>query len=174
MGFIVNEFSPIDGISGVWARNSEIFRDERGYFFEEVRKSFMVAGVPDFVQDSISYSRMHVLRGMHIQQKQWQLVTLLSGNIIDVVLNLDENSDEYKLSSSISLDWDGVNQLLIKPGIAHGFAVLSENAMVHYKSTVYFDETPQSGVHWQSKEVVHYWPNESWIISARDSSFSFA
>ena len=101
----MNEFSPIDGISGVWARNSEIFRDERGYFFEEIRKSSFLEEVPDFVQDSISYSNRNVLRGMHIQHQQWQLVTLLSGNIIDVVFNLDKDSKEYKFSSSIFLEW---------------------------------------------------------------------
>lgn len=174
MVFTVNEFSPVNGISGVWARNSEIFRDERGYFFEEVRKSSIMEEVPDFLQDSISYSKRSVLRGMHIQYQQWQLVTLLSGNIIDVVFNLDKNSEEYKFSSSIILEWDGVNQLLIKPGIAHGFAVLSEDAMLHYKSNVYFGETPQSGVHWQSKEIIHHWPNSSWIISERDSRFEKA
>lgn len=170
----MNEFSRIEGISGVWARKSEIFLDERGYFFEEIRKSCIMVGVPDFIQDSISYSNKNVLRGMHIQHEQWQLVTLLSGHVIDVVFNLDKNSSEYKLSSSISLMWDGINQLLIKPGIAHGFAVLSENAMIHYKSNVYFGETPQFGVHWKSKEIVHHWPNQSWKISERDSSFELA
>lgn len=170
----MSDFSPLDGISGIWTRNAEIFPDERGYFFEEIRKSSFMGEVPDFVQDSISYSYRNVLRGMHIQDQQWQLVTLLSGSIIDVVLNLDKNSDEYKHSSSILLKWDGINQLLIKPGIAHGFAVLSESAMLHYKSSVYFGETPQSGVHWQSKEVNHHWPNLKWTTSERDSQFDFA
>ena len=99
----MNEFSQIDGISGVWSRTTQIFLDARGYFFEELRKSSLPVGVPNFVQDSISYSKRNVLRGMHLQQEQWQLITLLSGQIFDVVLNLDKKSSEYKQSSSISL-----------------------------------------------------------------------
>jgi dTDP-4-dehydrorhamnose 3,5-epimerase len=167
----MNEFSQIDGISGVWSRTTQIFPDARGYFFEELRKSSLPAGVPDFVQDSISHSNRNVLRGMHLQEDQWQLITLLSGQILDVVFNLDEKSSEYKKSSSISLSWDGMNQILIRPGIAHGYAVLSESAMIHYKSSIYYGDSDQIGVHWQSNEVVHHWPDQNWQLSERDSGF---
>jgi len=167
----MNEFSQIDGISGVWFRTTQIFPDARGYFFEELRTSSLPAGVPNFVQDSISYSKRNVLRGMHLQQEQWQLITLLSGQIFDVILNLDKKSSEYKQSSSISLSWDGMNQVLIRPGIAHGYAVLGESAMIHYKSSVYYGHSAQIGVHWQSNEIVNHWPDQSWKLSERDSSF---
>jgi dTDP-4-dehydrorhamnose 3,5-epimerase len=170
----VSEFLPIDGICGVWSRKTKMFPDARGYFFEELRKSILPVGVPDFVQDSISYSKKNVLRGMHLQQEQWQLVTLLSGQIIDVVLNLDENSNEYKKSSLITLSWNATNQVLIQPGIAHGYAVLSEDAIIHYKSSIYYGDSPQIGVHWQSNEVLSHWPNEIWKVSERDSSFDLA
>lgn len=167
----MNEFLQIEGISGVWLRTTKIFADNRGFFFEELRTSSLPAEVPNFVQDSISYSKRNVLRGMHLQHEQWQLITLLSGQILDVVLNLDKKSSEYKQSSAISLSWDGTNQVLIRPGIAHGYAVLGENAMIHYKSSVYYEQSAQMGVHWQSNEIVHYWPDQSWKLSERDSNF---
>jgi len=114
-----------------------------------------------------------VLRGMHLQINQWQLVTLLRGQIIDVVLNLDSTTTEYRKSTSISLDWNSTNQLLIGPGIAHGYAVLSEDALIHYKSSIYYGDSPQIGVHWQSSEVISYWPVQNWIVSQRDSNFDF-
>ena len=167
----MSEFNPIEGISGVWTRKFQIHADNRGYFFEELRESILPTETPNFVQDSISYSKRHVLRGMHLQKNQWQLVTLLSGEIIDVVLNLDENSSEYLKSASISLSWDATNQILIRPGIAHGYAVISDNGIIHYKSSIYYQDTPQIGVHWQSKEIMNYWPDFSWTISQRDSDF---
>ena len=116
-------------------------------------------------------SKQNVLRGMHLQENQWQLITLLSGEILDVVLNLDKKSSEYKQSSSISLSWDGMNQILIRPGVAHGYAVLSESATIHYKSSIYYGDSTQIGVHWQSNEIVNHWPDQSWKLSERDSSF---
>ena len=134
----MNKFTPMDNMEGVWYRSTEIFKDERGHFFEEVRKSYFPVNVPEFIQDSISYSKKGVLRGMHLQQNQWQLVTVLSGEIIDVVINLDADSQQYRQSNSINLKWNSVNQILIQPGIAHGYAVLNDFSIIHYKSSVYY------------------------------------
>ena len=169
----MNKFTPMDNIQGVWYRSTEIFKDERGYFFEEARKSFFPANVPEFIQDSISYSKKDVLRGMHLQQNQWQLVTLLSGEIIDVVINLDANSQQFRQSTSINLRWDSVNQILIQPGIAHGYAVLDDFSIIHYKSSVYYGSSLQSGIHWQSTDIINHWPKRNWIVSERDSKFKF-
>ena len=167
----MNKFTPMDNMEGVWYRSTEIFKDERGHFFEEVRKSYFPVNVPEFIQDSISYSKKGVLRGMHLQQNQWQLVTVLSGEIIDVVINLDADSQQYRQSNSINLKWNSVNQILIQPGIAHGYAVLNDFSIIHYKSSVYYGSSPQSGIHWQSMGVVNFWPKNDWILSERDSKF---
>jgi dTDP-4-dehydrorhamnose 3,5-epimerase len=71
----------------------------------------------------------------------------------------------------MKLSWNKLNQLLISPGIAHGFAVLSSQARIHYKSSVYYGSTNQYGIHWNSKEISNFWPTERWIVSARDSKF---
>lgn len=167
----MNDFFPLAEMTGVWTRNCQIHQDERGHFFEEVRRTSLPNEVPDFVQDSISFSKRNVLRGMHLQQNQWQLITLLSGQITDVVLNLDGDSSEFRQSASMSLSWNGTNQVLIRPGIAHGYAVTSEDAVIHYKSSVYYGDTPQTGVHWRSNELISHWPDGDWTISPRDSDF---
>jgi uncharacterized pyridoxal phosphate-containing UPF0001 family protein len=64
-----------------------------------------------------------------------------------------------------------MNQVLIRPGIAHGYAVLSESAIIHYKSSIYYGDSAQIGVHWQSNEIVNHWPDQNWQLSERDSSF---
>jgi len=167
----MNKFLPLSEMAGVWTRNCQIHSDERGHFLEELRRASLPNEVPDFVQDSISFSKQNVLRGMHLQQNQWQLVTLLSGQIMDVVLNLDEDSSEFRQSASMSLAWNGTNQVLIRPGIAHGYAVISEDAIIHYKSSVYYGDTLQIGVHWRSNELINHWPAGDWTVSARDSLF---
>ena len=108
---------------------------------------------------------------MHLQIDQWQLVTLLEGEIVDVLLNLEANSKNYAKSISFKLTWDKMNQLLIAPSIAHGFAVLGEYARIHYKSSVYYGSTQQFGIHWASLELAHLWPTGEWVVSERDSTF---
>ena len=170
----MRDFVPVEGLRGVWTRSCQVHSDDRGYFLEALRKMSLPKEVPDFVQDSVSYSKKNVLRGMHLQHNQWQLVTLLSGQIHDVVFNLDEESIDYKHATSISLKWNAVNQVLISPGIAHGYAVLSEDAIIHYKSSIYYGESPEIGAHWKSKEIFELWPKQQWTVSVRDSSFGLS
>ena len=167
----MNKFEPILDFPGVWTRSIPLIQDNRGFFYEELRKRDLPTPVPEFVQDSMSYSKRDVLRGMHLQIDQWQLVTLLEGEIIDVLLNLESNSNNYAKSISFCLRWDELNQVLVSPGIAHGFAVISESARIHYKSSVYYGSTNQIGVHWKSEEVSHLWPQKKWLVSSRDSAF---
>jgi dTDP-4-dehydrorhamnose 3,5-epimerase len=165
------EFEEIEGISQAWVRHVPRFNDRRGYFSEEFRRSSAPMVIPDFVQDSLSYSKKNVLRGMHLQIDQWQLVTLIKGELMDVLVDLSVTSPTYLQSVSLELSELGRNQLLLRPGIAHGYGVLSEEALIHYKSSVYYGDTAQFGVHWRSKELVGCWPMLDWEISDRDSSF---
>lgn len=165
------EFDEISGISQAWVRNIPRFIDNRGYFSEEFRRSSIPVAVPEFIQDSLSFSKKNVLRGMHLQINQWQLVTLIKGQLVDVLIDLSVTSPTYLRSVSLELSESGNNQLLLRPGIAHGYGVISENALIHYKSSVYYGDTEQFGVNWQSKELVGYWPKVDWEISERDSSF---
>lgn len=165
------EFDEISGISQAWVRNVPRFIDNRGYFSEVFRRSFAPVAVPEFIQDSLSFSKKDVLRGMHLQINQWQLVTLIKGELVDVLIDLSVTSPTYLQSVSLELSESGNNQLLLGPGIAHGYGVISENAFIHYKSSVYYGDTEQFGVNWKSKELVEHWPKVDWEISERDSCF---
>jgi dTDP-4-dehydrorhamnose 3,5-epimerase len=167
----MNKFDPVQGIDGIWIRSLDLNFDDRGCFTEVLRINDLPEGVPNFVQDSISSSKKNVLRGMHIQLEQWQLITLLEGTIVDVLLNLERKSDSYLKSTSFNLSWETLNQVLVAPGFAHGFAVISDNARIQYKSSIYYGSTEQFGVRWNSGEIFDYWPRKDWKVSERDSNF---
>lgn len=169
----MHEFVEIRGISQAWVRSAPRYFDERGYFCEEFRKSGAPSLVPEFIQDNLSFSRQNVLRGMHLQVDQWQLVTLIKGELIDILIDLRESSPSYLKSVSLKLSESTANQLLVAPGIAHGYGVLSDEAIIHYKSSVYYGDTPQYGLHWASPELKSHWPMRSWVLSERDSNFPF-
>ena len=95
----------------------------------------------EFVQDNISYSRKDVLRGLHNQKfkSQSQLVTVLSGSIYDVCLDLRKDSATFGQWYSTILEEEGKNQIYMPPGFAHGFCVLSNQSLIHYKVDQLYD-----------------------------------
>jgi dTDP-4-dehydrorhamnose 3,5-epimerase len=159
---------PIDRLKLI---NRHLYPDNRGYFGEIYRESDFGSEVPCFVQDNQSFSERNVLRGMHLQASQWQLLTVLKGSIRDLTVDLGSSSPTFGMINLLEMKHDSNNQLLIPPGVAHGFCVLSESAILHYKSSVYYGETPQYGVAWNSTELKEFWPGNEWIISERDSGF---
>jgi dTDP-4-dehydrorhamnose 3,5-epimerase len=167
----VPKFESFKGLDGVWSRSLSPKLDERGYFIEGLRNYDLPENVDNFVQDSYSFSKKNVLRGMHIQLKQWQLITIIEGSIVDVLINLERTSGNFLKSASFTLSWDGLNQILVAPGFAHGFAVISDTAKIHYKSSVYYGSTEQFGIRWDSPEIIGYWPGLEWTISQRDQEF---
>lgn len=167
----MSSFVPIVGISKVWVRETLPYLDKRGCFFEAFRLLDSPVSDANFVQDNFAHSKKEVLRGMHIQVEQWQLITVLTGTVLDVLVDMSPKSPTYKSVFSVQLTAKGVNQLLVRPGIAHGYAVISESAIIHYKSSVYYGETQEFGFHWNSKEISNLWPKKDWIISDRDLKF---
>jgi dTDP-4-dehydrorhamnose 3,5-epimerase len=167
----MGSFVAVEGISQVWVRETSRHHDSRGFFSEEFRNSECPVMGLDFVQDSLSYSKRNVLRGMHLQIAQWQLVTLIKGKLIDVLIDLVESSPTYLNSVSLDLCEFEKNQLLLGPGIAHGYGLMSEEAIIHYKSSHYYGESLQFGLNWMSKELDTHWPKREWIVSERDSNF---
>jgi len=91
--------------------------------------------------------------------------------VLDILVGVDPSSDNYLKSAAFSLSADGLNQILVGPGVAHGYAVVGDNAVIHYKSTVYYGQTIEYGVHWSSALIKDYWPACKFIISERDSNF---
>lgn len=160
-------------IQGIWSRTTARHLDERGFFSELFRMTEIEFNQVNFKQQNLSYSKKMVRRGMHVQENQWQLVTLLSGTVIDVLLDVRINSSTFGKFARFELKCESgeVNQLLISPGIAHGFGVLSDDAYILYASDRYYGETKETGVSCQTAELENAWPKNEWIESPRDRTF---
>jgi len=166
----MSEFEAL-GLSGLFARAVKRFEDERGFFQELVRTSALDLILPRMVQDNLSYSTGDVVRGMHLQENQWQVLTILKGSILDITIDVSKDSPTFMRTCSIELSESNLNQLIIPPNVAHGFCTLSNEVLLMYKSSLFYGETPQYGVAWYSEEIADFWPKKNWTVSKRDSSF---
>lgn len=173
MGFRMSDYKAHEVIQGIWSRTTTRHLDERGFFSELFRLNGIEFNQVNFKQQNLSYSKKMVRRGMHVQENQWQLVTLLSGVVIDVLLDVRINSSTFGKFARFDLkcEPEEVSQLLLSPGIAHGFGVLSDDAYMLYASDRYYGETQETGVSCQTAELENAWPKNEWIESPRDKSF---
>ena len=128
-------------LQGVYTRENEVFPDARGRFAQIYSERHFSDF--KFKQDSYSFSRKFVARGLHAQVDQVQLSTIVKGSGIYMALDLFPSSETYGNFLKIPVDAEGTNQILGLPGIAHGFAVNSEEFIVSYKSSVIYGETEQ-------------------------------
>jgi len=167
------DFKPHADIAGIWSRTTTQHYDDRGFFSEIIRLSELELMQVNFKQQNLSYSKKMVRRGMHVQENQWQLITLVSGNVIDVLLDIRLDSSTFGkfVTYDLKCDPGEINQLLVSPGIAHGFGVLSENAYMLYSSDRYYEETNETGISCAAAELESAWPKNNWIESLRDKSF---
>jgi dTDP-4-dehydrorhamnose 3,5-epimerase len=136
------------------------FGDERGYFFESFnRKTFLAqTGLDiDFVQDNQSRSQKGVLRGLHFQQQnefaQAKLVRVLKGKVLDVAVDLRKSSNTFGQHVAVELSEDSHTQLFVPRGFAHGFVVLSEEAVFFYKCDNYYHKASEAGVIFNDTEL---------------------
>ena len=137
----------------------QLFKDERGFFYESYNKNNLDINIV-FVQDNESKSYKGVIRGLHFQAppfEQTKLVRCVSGNILDVAVDLRTNSKTYGKSFSIELSSENNKQLFIPKGFAHGFQVLSEIAIVNYKVDNYYNPKSDSGLIWNDKDLSIDW-----------------
>lgn len=129
-----------------------VFGDDRGYFFESFnQKKFedLTKLTVNFVQDNQSQSAYGTLRGLHFQagdHAQAKLVRVLSGKVLDVVVDLRETSETYKQAYSIELSAENKKQLFVPRGFAHGFVVLSDSAEFFYKVDNYYCKEAEGGI----------------------------
>lgn len=150
-----------------------LYEDVRGAFYESWRdNNYKEIGIAQkFLQDNVSISKKNVLRGMHYQKNQGQLVTVTHGKIFDVVIDIRPHSKTYKQYFSIELDASYPQQIYMPPGFAHGFCVLSDYAILNYKCTQYYNPNHESGVIWNDPEIGIEWPIQNPIVSAKDLNF---
>lgn len=161
------------GFEGLVLIEPQFFKDERGGFFESwCLENYKRIGIKEgFLQDNVSISEKNVLRGLHFQKSQGQMVTLTYGKIFDVVVDIRPESTSFKKYYSIVLDASDPKQLYMPPGFAHGFCVLSDLAIVNYKCTQYYNHTQEGGIIWNDPEIGINWPPSNFIISKKDQNF---
>ena len=164
-------------IEGVIILEPRIFCDERGYFFESFSEKWFRENVCDtrFVQDNESRSRYGVLRGLHFQKPpfaQAKLVRVTQGKILDVAVDIRENSPTFGKYVSVELSDENKRQLFIPHGFAHGFVVLSNEAVVQYKCNNYYAPNYESGISWNDPMLNIDWkiPVEDIVLSEKDKS----
>ena len=148
------------------------YSDARGTFMETFREGvYREAGVSGpFVQDNLSHSRKHVLRGLHFQKHQGKLVTVVSGEIFDVAVDIRPDSSHFGRWTGAILSSENHRQLYIPSGFAHGFCVLSEEAAVWYKTSRTYRPEEEGGLAWDDPTVSVDWPLATPILSERDQN----
>jgi dTDP-4-dehydrorhamnose 3,5-epimerase len=164
-------------LAGILVIEPTSFLDERGFFLELFQTDrYREVGIKDlFVQDNQSRSNKHVLRGMHFQVKrpQAQLMTVLRGEVFDVVVDLRTWSSTFGQWYGIALCDSGVRQIYMPPGFAHGFCVLSDCADLHYRVSEIYDPSDEGGLAWNDPSIGVRWPIAHPILSKRDAAYPY-
>ena len=163
-------------IEGIVIIEPEIFSDERGYFFEAYSQRIFdeQVGPVRFVQENESKSRYGVVRGLHYQRgeaAQAKLVSVVRGRVLDIAVDIRKSSPTFGKYVAIELSEQNKRQVFIPRGFAHGFAVLSDEAVFHYRCDNYYVPTEERGIAWNDPEIGIDWgvPTESIILSAKDT-----
>ncbi|MBQ8050382.1 MAG: dTDP-4-dehydrorhamnose 3,5-epimerase [Bacteroidaceae bacterium] len=162
-------------LEGVWILEPRVFGDSRGYFMETWKQADFERhiGQVDFVQDNESRSSRGVLRGLHYQQGEWsqaKLVRVIQGRVLDVAVDLRRSSPTFGRHLTVELSGENKRQFYIPRGFAHGFLVLSDEAIFTYKvDNAYHPEAEQS-IRFDDPRLHIQWPiaREEMLLSAKD------
>lgn len=155
----------------------DVFGDARGYFFESYsQKKFDEQVRPvKFVQDNESKSKYGVLRGLHFQKgkdAQSKLVRVVKGRVLDVAVDIRKGSPTFGKYVAVELTEDNHRQLFVPRGFAHGFSVLSEEAIFQYKCDNLYAPQSEGAITWNDPDINIDWqlPAEDVLLSAKDSA----
>jgi len=148
-----------------------VFEDWRGEYVETYNEQlYREQGIDvQFVQDDISVSDRHVLRGLHSDASTWKLISCLYGKFYLVVVNNDPESPQYRQWASFVLSDANRKQVLIPPKFGNGHLVLSDKAIFHYKQNTYYDRAGQFTLLWNDPEIDLWWPVPNPLVSRRDA-----
>lgn len=157
-------------LEGVLLVKPDVFEDHRGYYIETYNEQLYTdKGINiKFVQDDISVSSKHVLRGIHGDSNTWKLISCLSGKFYFVVVNCDEESEHFGKWKSFVLSDKNNFQVLVPPKHGNAHLVLSETAIFHYKQSTYYDPSGQFTYKWDDPRLNIWWPIKNPVISRRD------
>ncbi len=153
-----------------------IFEDFRGTYVETYNEElYRKAGIDvTFVQDDISVSARHVLRGIHGDADTWKLISCLHGRFYLVVVNWDQRSPQYRQWQGFVLSDQNRRQVLVPPRFGNGHLVLSETAIFHYKQSTYYDRAGQFTILWNDPGLAIWWPTREPMVSLRDAGIADA
>ena len=163
-------------LEGCYILEPNLHNDERGYFMESFNENIFnkeTGNTTHFVQDNQSFSSKGVLRGLHYQVKehaQAKLIRVLSGEVLDIAVDIRQNSTTYGKHVSIILSESNQKQIFIPKGFAHGFLVLSETATFFYKCDNFYNKESEGGIIYNDPTLNINWGDEKekWIISEKD------
>ena len=150
-------------IKGVYVIEPRVFNDARGYFFEVWKQSEFDEhiGKVTFVQDNESKSSYGVLRGLHYQKgalSQAKLVRVIKGKVLDVAVDLRRSSETFGQYVAVELSDENKRQFFIPRGFAHGFLVLSDEAIFTYKVDNVYAPQAEEGIRWNDPDIAIEWP----------------
>ena len=152
-----------------------VFEDPRGFFVETYQKSrYRDLGIDlDFVQDNLSFSQKNTLRGLHFQYPRGQakLVQVLQGEVFDVAVDIRMGSPSFGKWCGSRLSAENKRQMFIPAGFAHGFCVLSQTALFHYKCSEYYAPDCETGLLWNDPDLGIDWPVKKPILSDKDAAY---
>lgn len=152
-------------IKGVYIIEPRVFNDARGYFFEAWKQAEFEehVGPVNFVQDNESKSSRGVLRGLHYQRgeaSQAKLVRVIKGCVVDVAVDLRRSSPTFGQHVMVELSEENKRQFFIPRGFAHGFLVLSNEAIFTYKVDNPYAPEADAGVRWNDPDLAINWPTD--------------
>lgn len=162
-------------IDGVWIIQPKVFNDARGYFFEAWKKEEFEqhVGRVDFIQDNESKSSYGVLRGLHYQKgdfSQAKLVRVIKGRVVDVAVDIRRNSPTFGKHVMVELSDENKRQFFIPHGFAHGFLVLSDEAVFTYKVDNPYAPQSEASIRFDDPDLAIQWPIDAndVLTSAKD------
>ena len=151
-------------IEGVWIIEPKVFNDQRGYFFEAWKQADFdehIGRHVDFIQDNESKSSYGVLRGLHYQKGEWsqaKLVRVIKGRVLDVAVDIRKSSPTFGQHVAVELSDENKRQFFIPRGFAHGFLVLSDEAIFTYKVDNVYAPQAEAGIRWNDETIAVEWP----------------
>ncbi|PCE66563.1 dTDP-4-dehydrorhamnose 3,5-epimerase [Sediminicola luteus] len=168
-------------LKGCFVIEPKVYKDERGYFIESFHEErFQIETGVDvrFVQDNQSYSKKGVIRALHYQEGEFaqaKLVRIIKGTVLDVAVDLRLRSKTYGEHFSVELSAENGKQLFIPRGFAHGFSVISEEAICLYKCDHYYNPNAEAGIRYNDPDLNIDWKlgHVTPIVSGRDAQLPF-
>ena len=163
-------------LSGCFIIEPRVFKDERGYFFESFNQEGFEKSTGtkvNFVQDNQSFSSYGVVRGLHFQKgahSQAKLVRVIQGKVLDVAVDIREDSKTYGEHVAVELSAENNKQLFVPRGFAHGFSVLSDTATFIYKCDNYYNKESEGGIIYNDPNLNIDWrlPLKDILVSKND------